>query len=146
MGQGGHDVEVQREARALAVTYRATLRLPHVALRRSNKYLQDMARSGMFMDLTDFVVKDPRIQWPDIMSYFRDTAAVGGRIMAIPLEGISFALFYRRDVLAAANVTTPPHTWDGERAACLGHPRRGALRRTRDASASCRVHELPCPT
>lgn len=47
--------------------------------------MADMSRSGLFMDLTDAVQADPRIAWADIMSYFRDTAAYAGRIMAVPL-------------------------------------------------------------
>ncbi|GFH14951.1 uncharacterized protein HaLaN_11094, partial [Haematococcus lacustris] len=64
-------------------------------------YIADFARLGLFMDLTPLVTASPTVAWADF------TPLVG-----LPLVGVTYALYFRRDVLLAAGVTITPSTWD----------------------------------
>ncbi|KAJ9512484.1 hypothetical protein QJQ45_018777 [Haematococcus lacustris] len=78
----------------------------------SNKYIADFARLGLFMDLTPLVTASPTVAWADFTPYYRGSSAYGGQLVGLPLVGVTYALYFRRDVLLAAGVTITPSTWD----------------------------------
>jgi hypothetical protein len=86
----------------------------------SNKYLQQVGRLRtlgdqlpMVADLSPLIATSNTVQWADFTLYYRDASVYGGRIIGLPLVGVTYALYYRRDILEAAGIKEPPHTWDG---------------------------------
>src|ERR1700753_757424 len=76
------------------------------------QWMVDYVAGGYLEDLTDRIAKDPKIQWNDIGTFFRDfSAKYAGKTYLIPLDGDFHMLYYRKDVFAAAGLQ-PPKTWD----------------------------------
>jgi multiple sugar transport system substrate-binding protein len=72
----------------------------------------DYAKAGYLEDLTQRITNDPQLQWDDIAPFFRDfSSTYQGKIITIPLDGDFQMVYYRSDLLKAANLK-PPETWD----------------------------------
>ena len=75
------------------------------------QWLTDYAALGHFADLTSHVTNDAALQWDDITPFFRDfSATYQGKIYTIPLDGDFQMVYYRSDLIEAANLM-PPETW-----------------------------------
>ncbi|KAG1660668.1 hypothetical protein FOA52_006829 [Chlamydomonas sp. UWO 241] len=59
-----------------------------------------------------FIARDSSILWSDVTEYVREISSTyGGATVGVPISGRPLLLMYRRDVLAAANLTAP-NTWE----------------------------------
>ncbi len=76
------------------------------------QWLVDYAEPGYLVDLTERVAADAAIAWDDIAPFFREISATyRNRIYTIPLDGDFQLVYYRADLLAAADIQ-PPATWE----------------------------------
>ncbi|CAN5676900.1 extracellular solute-binding protein [soil metagenome] len=76
------------------------------------QWMGDYVVPGFLEDLTEFVDADERVGWQDIGPFFRDfSATYQGQVYAVPLDGDFHMVYYRSDLLQAADIT-PPATWD----------------------------------
>jgi multiple sugar transport system substrate-binding protein len=72
----------------------------------------ELAGAGLLADLDPMVAKDTKIDLNDIAPYFREyMQKIGGKTMAIQVDGDFQMVYYRKDVLEAAGAQ-PPKTWD----------------------------------
>ncbi len=78
----------------------------------SPQWMADYVEPGYLEDLTPRVEADSALQWDDIAPFFRNfSAAYGGRIYTIPLDGDFQMAYYRIDLLEAEGFK-PPETWE----------------------------------
>jgi multiple sugar transport system substrate-binding protein len=76
------------------------------------QWMGDYVTPGFLMDLTEWVNSDEHVAWLDIGPFFRDfSASYQGSVYAIPLDGDFHMVYYRSDLLNAADIQ-PPATWD----------------------------------
>jgi multiple sugar transport system substrate-binding protein len=76
------------------------------------QWMVDYATPGYLEDLTQRVAADRNIEWDDIAPFFRDfSSTYQGKIVSIPLDGDFQMVYYRADLLQAANIN-PPETWE----------------------------------
>ena len=76
------------------------------------QWMGDYVEPGFLEALTEFVHADERVGWLDIGPFFRDfSASYQGDVYAIPLDGDFHMVYYRSDLLEAADIP-PPATWD----------------------------------
>ncbi|GIL84486.1 hypothetical protein Vretifemale_13149, partial [Volvox reticuliferus] len=77
--------------------------------------LADLYDSRQTMDLSALIMEMPyrqRLGWFGIHQLFRGNVVVGqGTVASIPLGGLVYQMFYRRDVLEAMGLSVPV-TWD----------------------------------
>jgi len=76
------------------------------------QWLVDYATPGYLENLTQRVAADTALEWNDIAPFFRDfSSTYQGKIVSIPLDGDFQMVYYRTDLLQAANLN-PPETWE----------------------------------
>ncbi|KYH45164.1 sugar ABC transporter substrate-binding protein [Branchiibius sp. NY16-3462-2] len=79
----------------------------------SNFEIPIYAKNKWVADMTDYVNKDTAFDQGDILKPMTSALSVDGKIYGEPFYGESSFLMYRKDVLAAKNVTMPSNpTWD----------------------------------
>ncbi len=75
-------------------------------------WLSDMVKADYLSDLTPKVKADEALEWDDITPFFQKHGGTyGDKIYGIPVDGDYYMLYYRSDLLEAANIE-PPSTWD----------------------------------
>ena len=75
-------------------------------------WIVDYVVPGYVIDLTDRVNNDSKLNWNDVVPFFRDfSASYAGKVYTIPVDGDFHMAYYRRDLLDAEGMD-PPETWD----------------------------------
>lgn len=78
--------------------------------------------AGLLAPLDEFITRDG----VDVSKYVQgaiDASTVGGKLYALPFRSETYALFYNKDILAAAGFNEAPQTWEDVKkiaAACTG--------------------------
>ena len=87
-------------------------------------WLGDFASNNFLLSLDDFIKKDTRIDWTDVLTVYRErVAAWGPTVFGIPLDGDSHMCYYRKDAIENTEYQkrfaekygyslTPPRTWE----------------------------------
>ncbi|KAG1676736.1 hypothetical protein FOA52_005025 [Chlamydomonas sp. UWO 241] len=66
----------------------------------------------MVAQIDSFITRDSNIQWSDVTEFVREISSTyGGVTVGMPVAGRPLLLTYRRDVLAAANLSAP-NIWE----------------------------------
>jgi multiple sugar transport system substrate-binding protein len=75
--------------------------------------LGSMVESGVLVDLTDFISQNADVIQPDdfISSFYDPYTLHEGKRWAIPFDGDTHVLFYRKSLFEKYNLS-PPETWD----------------------------------
>ena len=61
--------------------------------------------------LDTYIQGDSKINWPDVIKYIREVSCTyNGSIVGVPVAGEAAIMYYRKDLLAAANLSVP-NTW-----------------------------------
>ena len=75
-------------------------------------WIVDYVVPGYVIDLTDRVNNDSKLNWNDVVPFFRDfSASYSGRVYTIPVDGDFHMAYYRKDLLDEEGMS-PPETWD----------------------------------
>jgi ABC-type glycerol-3-phosphate transport system substrate-binding protein len=69
--------------------------------------------SCCWMYASAFVMSDILLRFSCMDRYYRTASTYSGQIIGLPLVGVTYSLYYRRDILAAHGYTQAPATWDG---------------------------------
>lgn len=78
----------------------------------ASQWMVDYVTPGYLENLTQRVAADTAIEWNDIAPFFRNfNSTYQGKIVTIPLDGDFQMVYYRTDLLQAANLN-PPETWE----------------------------------
>lgn len=99
---------MDHEAHKTAIRSYLTVGAPDVCFWFSGNRMKAFVERGLFDDISDLFARE------DLASKLGGTATavtVGGKQYGLPMGGILWGLFYRRDVFEA-NGWTPPATWD----------------------------------
>jgi multiple sugar transport system substrate-binding protein len=70
------------------------------------------AARNALVNLDSYVKRTETVNPDDFVEAFRQTATYQGKTYALPLDGESTGLFYRKDLFEAAGITEPPKTWE----------------------------------
>ncbi len=63
-------------------------------------YLADFASNGFLAPLDNFIARDPKIDWGDILPVYREKISTyAGTIYAVTMDGDSHMFYYRRDAI-----------------------------------------------
>src|SRR5262249_3988466 len=77
---------------------------------------QDMVAAGYLADITDLV--NGWDVWPKVANVVKDQITIGGKGFGLT-DATTFTMFYRKDVLQKANISTAqPNTWEDFYAIC----------------------------
>jgi len=75
-------------------------------------WMVDFIVPGYLTDLTGMVKADKKLNWNDVVPFFRDfSASFDGKIYTIPVDGDFHMAYYRKDLLEKEGMS-PPTTWD----------------------------------
>jgi len=75
-------------------------------------WMADFVNGGYLEPLDDYIKKDTKIEWDDIVPFFRDfNANYQGHTYLLPLDGDFHMVYYRSDIFKDNNLK-PPTTWD----------------------------------
>ena len=75
-------------------------------------WLSDMVKANYLSDLTPKIAEDEALEWDDVAPFFQKHGGTyGDEIYGIPVDGDYYLLYYRSDLLEAANIE-PPSTWE----------------------------------
>jgi multiple sugar transport system substrate-binding protein len=99
------------EARRKLTTQIAGGNAPDSAYLDAGTVTSFAARNAL-VNLDNYVERTKTVKPDDFVEAFRKTAQYQGKTYALPLDGESTGLFYRKDLFAAAGITEPPKTWD----------------------------------
>ena len=73
------------------------------------------ATDTLIEPLDAYIQSDPVINWPDIIPYIREVSCTyNDSIVGVPVAGNAATMYYRKDILAAANLPIP-NTWCASR-------------------------------
>ena len=73
--------------------------------------IADFASRGALVKLDDYI-KRSGTKPDDFVDAFRGSAEYDGSLYALPFDGESTGLFYRKDLFEEAGIAAPPKTWD----------------------------------
>jgi sorbitol/mannitol transport system substrate-binding protein len=70
------------------------------------------AHNGWLVNLSAYTAHDPSYDVNDLLKPIRDALSVNGQLYSVPFYGESSAVYYRKDLFAAAHLKMPLHpTW-----------------------------------
>ncbi len=77
------------------------------------RQLYNFYAQGFMYPLDEYLAKDPHVM-DGIVSQIRDVVTVNGHVYCMPWFQVCMALYYRKDLFAAAGLdpNRPPRTWD----------------------------------
>lgn len=90
-------------------------------------WLADFAGNNFLVPLDDFIAKDKRIDWNDILPVYRERiCSYAGKIWAVPMDGDNHIFYYRKDAIENSEYKkkfkdkygyelTAPKTWKQHR-------------------------------
>jgi multiple sugar transport system substrate-binding protein len=71
----------------------------------------DFASRGVLTSLNPYIAQSKVVKASEYIPAFRAMATYQGQMYGLPFDGESTAIFYRKDLFAAAGITSPPKTW-----------------------------------
>jgi multiple sugar transport system substrate-binding protein len=72
----------------------------------------DYAQRGAIIPLDSYIAKSKTVKTNDYVPAFRGSATYNGQMYGLPFDGETTALFYRKDLFAAAGIKKPPTSWE----------------------------------
>lgn len=112
---------LDHEANKTAIRSYLVAGAPDICFWFSGNRMRSFVKRGLFDDITDLVAKE---HYRDVLGPALDAVTVDGKQYGLPLGGILWGMFYRKDVFADHGLTVPT-TWDeflayGEKAKAAG--------------------------
>jgi multiple sugar transport system substrate-binding protein len=74
--------------------------------------VNDFASRGALVNLEDYMARSDVVKEDDYVDAFKVSTVYQGHMYALPFDGESTGLFYRKDLFKAAGIDKPPTTWD----------------------------------